>query len=57
MKRKSMKAANPAMEIRPTPMRLERRGKGLVAVAVPGRMPALTSGLVRKTLERSRQRS
>ena len=43
------------IEISPTPMRLKRRGKGVVAVALSGEMPALTSELVRDTLERLRR--
>jgi AbrB family looped-hinge helix DNA binding protein len=43
------------IEIAPTPMHLKRRGKGVVAVAQSGRMPALTAELVRETLERVRR--
>ena len=43
------------IEVAPTPMRLKRRGKGVVAFAVSGEMPALTSELVRDTLERVRR--
>jgi len=44
----------PEIEIASTPMRLKRRGKGVVAV--PGsRLPALTAGQVRNTLERIRR--
>ena len=43
------------IEVAPTPMRLKRRGKGVVAVALSGEMPALTSELVRDTLERVRR--
>ena len=42
------------IEVAPTPMRLERRGKG--AVAVPEQeLPALTAEQVRETLERTRR--
>jgi len=42
------------IEIAPTPMRLEKRGKGVVAV--PQReLPALTAEQVRETLERVRR--
>lgn len=42
------------IEVPPTPMRLERRGKALVAVTdVP--MPPLSAELVRDTLERVRR--
>ena len=43
------------IEVAPTPMRLESRGKGLVAVALSRQMPALTSELVRDALERVRR--
>ena len=43
------------IEIAPTPMHLKRRGKGVVAVALSAEMPALTSELVRDTLERVRR--
>ena len=42
------------IEIAPTPMRLERRGKGMVAVP-DVELPALTADLVRETLERIRR--
>jgi AbrB family looped-hinge helix DNA binding protein len=42
------------IEIAPTPMRLEKRGKGVVAI--PQReLPALTAEQVRETLERVRR--
>lgn len=37
------------------PMRLKRRGTGVVTVALAGEMPALTSEQVRDTLERVRR--
>ena len=43
------------IEVAPTPMRLKRRGKGVVAVALFGEMPALTSELGRDTLARVRR--
>lgn len=43
------------IEFAPTPMHLKRRGKGVVAVALSAQMPALTSELVRDTLERVRR--
>ncbi len=43
------------IEIAPTPMRLKRRGKGVVAVPLSGEMPPLTSEMVRDTLERVRR--
>jgi AbrB family looped-hinge helix DNA binding protein len=42
------------IEVAPTPMRLERRGKGVVAVP-EAELPALTAEQVRETLERSRR--
>jgi AbrB family looped-hinge helix DNA binding protein len=42
------------LEIAPTPMRLIRRGKGVVAVP-ESRLPALTADQVRDTLERVRR--
>ena len=42
------------IEIAPTPMRLEKRGKGLVAVPQE-ELPALTAEQVRETLERTRR--
>jgi AbrB family looped-hinge helix DNA binding protein len=42
------------IEIAPTPMRLTKRGKGLVAVP-KGKLPTLTSDQVRDTLERVRR--
>ena len=42
------------IEIAPTPMRLKKRGKGLVAVPDAG-LPALTAEQVRDTLERVRR--
>lgn len=42
------------VEVPPTPMRLERRGRHLVAVT-DRTMPTLTSDLVRKTLEKTRR--
>ena len=42
------------LEVAPTPMRLERRGAGVVAV--PEReLPVLTADAVRETLERARR--
>jgi AbrB family looped-hinge helix DNA binding protein len=42
------------IEVTPSPMRLERRGRGVVAV--PEReLPALTAETVRETLERARR--
>ncbi len=42
------------IEIAPTPMRLTKRGKGLIAVP-KGKLPTLTSDQVRDTLERVRR--
>jgi AbrB family looped-hinge helix DNA binding protein len=42
------------IEIAPTPMRLEKRGKGVVAVPEE-ELPALTADQVRETLERTRR--
>ena len=42
------------LEIAPTPMRLKKRGKGVVAVPVAG-LPPLTAEQVRDTLERVRR--
>lgn len=42
------------IEITPTPMRLKKRGKGVVAVP-EGKLPALTAEQVRETLERVRR--
>jgi AbrB family looped-hinge helix DNA binding protein len=42
------------IEIAPTPMRLTKRGKGLIAVP-KGKLPTLTSEQVRDTLERVRR--
>lgn len=42
------------IEIAPTPMRLKKRGKGLVAVPEQ-ELPALTAEEVRETLERVRR--
>ena len=42
------------IEIAPTPMRLKKRGKGVVAVP-DARLPALTAEQVRDTLERVRR--
>lgn len=42
------------IEVPPTPMRLERRGKGLVAVP-DAELPPLTAEAVRETLERLRR--
>jgi AbrB family looped-hinge helix DNA binding protein len=42
------------IEVAPTPMRLERRGKHLVAVA-DRPMPPLTDEIVRATIERTRR--
>ncbi|HTR56720.1 MAG TPA: AbrB/MazE/SpoVT family DNA-binding domain-containing protein [Casimicrobiaceae bacterium] len=42
------------IEIAPTPMRLKKRGKGVVAVP-DGELPPLTAELVRETLERVRR--
>lgn len=42
------------IEHQATPMRLERRGKRLVAVA-DGEMPTLTAEMVRETLEQVRR--
>ena len=42
------------IEIAPTPMRLEKRGKGVVAVPET-ELPALTAEEVRETLERTRR--
>lgn len=42
------------IEIAPTPMRLEKRGRGLVAVS-DEKLPALTADQVRETLERTRR--
>ena len=42
------------IEIAATPMQLQKRGKGVVAVA-RAELPALTADLVRETLERVRR--
>lgn len=42
------------IEVAPTPMRLEKRGKGVVAVP-DAKLPALTADQVRDTLERIRR--
>ena len=42
------------IEIAATPMQLQKRGKGVVAVA-QAELPALTADLVRETLERVRR--
>ena len=42
------------IEVAPTPMRLEKRGKGLVAVP-KGDLPSLTAEEVREALERVRR--
>jgi AbrB family looped-hinge helix DNA binding protein len=42
------------IEVAPTPMRLERRGTGVVAVP-EAQLPPLTADLVRETLERGRR--
>lgn len=42
------------LEIAPSPMRLEKRGKGMVAVP-QGKLPALSAEQVRETLERIRR--
>lgn len=42
------------IEIPPTPLRLKKRGKGLVAVP-EAELPALTAATVRETLERVRR--
>jgi len=42
------------IEIAATPMRLEKRGKGMVAVP-QAKLPALTADEVRETLERVRR--
>ena len=42
------------IEIAPTPMRLKKRGKGVVAVP-DARLPTLTAEQVRDTLERVRR--
>ena len=42
------------IEIAATPMRLRKRGKGVVAVPL-GKLPALTADEVRATLERARR--
>jgi len=42
------------IEITPTPMRLTKRGKGLIAVP-KDKLPTLTSDQVRDTLERVRR--
>ena len=42
------------MEIAPSPVRLEKRGKGVVAVPRI-KLPALSAALVRETLERVRR--
>ncbi len=42
------------IEIAPTPMRLTKRGKGVVAVP-EGKLPTLTADQVRETLERVRR--
>ncbi len=44
------------IEVPPTPMRLERRGKGVVAVPVSGsELPVLSPDEVRATLEQVRR--
>lgn len=44
------------IEVAATPMKLEKRGKGVVAVAVEdAALPALTADQVRETLERLRR--
>jgi AbrB family looped-hinge helix DNA binding protein len=42
------------IEVVPTPMRLEKKGKGVVAVPTT-KLPALTAAQVRDTLERVRR--
>lgn len=42
------------IEVAPTPMRLEKRGKGVVAVP-EAELPPLTAEQVRETLERTRR--
>jgi AbrB family looped-hinge helix DNA binding protein len=42
------------LEIAPTPMRLEKRGKGVIAVP-EAELPVLTAEQVRETLERVRR--
>ena len=42
------------IDIPPTPMRLEKRGKGMVAVP-QGKLPALTADEVRETIDRVRR--
>ena len=42
------------IEVAATPMRLEKRGKGMVAVP-KGELPQLTADEVRETLERGRR--
>ncbi len=42
------------LEVAPTPMRLEKRGKGVVAVP-EAELPALSAEQVRETLERTRR--
>jgi AbrB family looped-hinge helix DNA binding protein len=42
------------IEVAPTPMRLERRGKGVVPVP-ESELPALSAEQVRETLERTRR--
>jgi AbrB family looped-hinge helix DNA binding protein len=42
------------IQVAPTPMRLRKRGKGLVAVP-QGKLPPLTADEVRETLERARR--
>jgi len=42
------------IDIAPTPMRLKKRGKGVVAIP-EGELPALTADQVRETLERVRR--
>jgi len=42
------------IEIAPTPVRLKKRGKGLVAVP-DSKLPTLTADVVRDTLERVRR--
>jgi AbrB family looped-hinge helix DNA binding protein len=42
------------IEVAPTPMRLQKRGKGVVAVP-EAELPALTAEQVRETLERTRR--
>jgi len=42
------------IDVPPTPVRLERRGRGLIAVA-DADMPVLTGEMVRDVLERTRR--